>query len=80
MAVLLWKTKRKQAVGKYFFTFTPLYIILGYPLYNWQKKYNSGDVNISKEDYSAFSSDEGEIKNHYRPHLILLISTMWAIP
>ncbi|MBU2530576.1 MAG: hypothetical protein KKD35_06000, partial [Elusimicrobia bacterium] len=54
--------EKKTSGWKIFFYLTPLYIILGYPLYNWHKKINSGDVNLSKDDYGAFSSDEGEIK------------------
>ncbi len=56
-------TENKKTNGwKIFFYLTPLYIILGYPLYDWHQKVNSGDVDISKEDYSAFTSDEGELK------------------
>ena len=54
--------ENKTSGWKIFFYLTPLYIILGYPLYNWHQKVNSGDLNISKDDYSAFASDEGEIK------------------
>ncbi|MEA3307573.1 MAG: hypothetical protein U9Q34_07290 [Elusimicrobiota bacterium] len=56
------ENENKKSGWKIFFYLTPLYIILGYPIYNWHQKVNSGDVNISKEDYSAFASDEGEIK------------------
>lgn len=56
------ENEKKTSGWKIFFYLTPLYIILGYPLYNWHQKINSGDINISEDDYSAFASDEGEIK------------------
>jgi hypothetical protein len=60
--VFIMADEKKTSGWKIFFYLTPLYIILGYPLYNWHKKINSGDINLSKDDYSAFSSNKGEIK------------------
>ena len=57
--------ENKTSGWKIFFYLTPLYVILGYPLYNWHQKINSSDVNLSKNDYGAFSSDEGEIKKTF---------------
>ncbi|MBU4491323.1 MAG: hypothetical protein KKD69_02560, partial [Euryarchaeota archaeon] len=56
--------ENKKNGWKIFFYLTPLYIIVAYPLYNWHKKINSSDINLSKDDYSAFSSDEGRIKKN----------------
>lgn len=41
---------------------TPLYVLLAIPLVKWTMKLNSPDVPISKEDYGAFNSPEGEVK------------------
>ena len=41
---------------------TPVYIIVAIPLVRWTIKVNSGDVDLSKDEYKAFNSQEGEIK------------------
>jgi hypothetical protein len=41
---------------------TPVYIIAAIPLARWTMKINSSDVDLSKDDYRAFNSQEGEIK------------------
>ena len=52
---------------------TPLYILVGIPLVKWTLKVNSGDVALSREEYGAFNSAEGEIKKsttgQYNPDL-----------
>lgn len=52
---------------------TPVYIILAIPLVKWTLKVNSSDVDLSKEEYNAFNSADGEIKRHrnagYDPEL-----------
>ena len=56
------ENENKKNGWKMFFYLTPLYILLAYPLYHWHKEINSSDIDLSKNDYSAFSSDKGEIK------------------
>jgi hypothetical protein len=52
---------------------TPVYIILAIPLVKWTMKNFSSDVSLSKDEYTAFNSSEGEIKKAknegYNPEL-----------
>ncbi|HBA61695.1 MAG TPA: hypothetical protein DCZ92_12965 [Elusimicrobia bacterium] len=41
---------------------TPVYIVLGVMLYKWSLKNQSGELAMSKDDFSAFNSQEGEVK------------------
>jgi len=41
---------------------TPVYILVAVPLVKWTMKLNSGDMNLSKDEYGAFNSPDGEIK------------------
>jgi hypothetical protein len=64
--------ENKKSVWKIWLYLTPLYILVGIPLVKWTMKVNSGDVPMSKEEYGAFNSAEGEIKKSaggYNPDL-----------
>ncbi|HAT72601.1 MAG TPA: hypothetical protein DCS63_07280 [Elusimicrobia bacterium] len=54
--------EQKGSGWKIWLYMTPLYVLLAIPLAKWTMKLNSGDVAISKEDYGAFNSSEGEVK------------------
>ncbi|MEA3307376.1 MAG: hypothetical protein U9Q34_06290 [Elusimicrobiota bacterium] len=56
------KKNKKNSGWKIFFYLTPVYVILAYPLYNWHKKINSENINLRQDEYSIFSSKEGETK------------------
>jgi hypothetical protein len=64
--------ENKKSAWKIWVYLTPLYILVGIPLVKWTMKINSGDVAMSKEEYGAFNSAEGEIKKSttgYNPDL-----------
>ncbi len=45
----------------------PVFILAAWPALQWMKKANSGDIELSKDDYSAFNSTEGEIRKTAKP-------------
>ncbi len=65
--------ENKKSAWKIWLYLTPVYILIAIPLVKWTMKINSGDVTLSKEDYNAFNSEEGEVKNpatgYYNPDL-----------
>lgn len=56
--------EKKKSGWKIWVYMSPIYIVLGMMLYKWTVKVNSSDVGLSKEEYSAFNTSEGEIKKH----------------
>ncbi len=52
----------KRSGWKIWLYMTPLYILIAIPLVKWTMKINSPDVKLSKDEYSAFNSSEGELK------------------
>lgn len=52
----------KKSGWKIWLYLTPVYILLAVPLVKWTMKNQSSDMNMSKDEYSAFNSTEGEIK------------------
>ena len=65
--------EQKSSGWKIWLYLTPVYIILAVPLYKWTMKNQSGELSLSKADYSAFNSSEGEVKkantDGYDPNL-----------
>lgn len=64
--------ENKKSAWKIWVYLTPLYILAAIPLVKWTQKINSSDVAMSKEEYGAFNSAEGEIKRStagYNPEL-----------
>lgn len=62
----------KKSSWKIWVYLTPLYILAAIPLVKWTIKVNSGELALSKEEYGAFNSAEGEIKKStagYNPDL-----------
>lgn len=63
----------KKSGWKIWVYLTPLYILAAIPLVKWTIKVNSGDVALSREEYGAFNSAEGELKKNatgqYNPDL-----------
>lgn len=63
----------KRPAWKIWLYLTPLYVIIAIPLILWIKKINSGDLKMSKAEYSAFNSDQGTVKKYsdagYNPDL-----------
>lgn len=53
--------EEKKAGWKIWVYLTPVYIIIAIPLLMWINKINSGDVALSKEEYSVFNASEGEV-------------------
>lgn len=45
----------------------PVYILLAIPLIKWTMKNFSSDVELSKDELSAFNSDEGEVRKPVVP-------------
>ena len=45
----------------------PIFILAAWPAFKWMKKANSGDLELSKDDYSVFNSQEGEIRKAAPP-------------
>jgi hypothetical protein len=41
----------------------PLFILAAWPAVKWMKKANSGDLNLSRDEYTAFNSEEGELSD-----------------
>ena len=52
----------KKSGWKIWFYLTPVYILIAIPLAKWTMRVNSSDVDLSKDEYKAFNSQEGEIK------------------
>jgi hypothetical protein len=46
----------------------PIFILAAWPTLRWLQKANSNNLELSQEDYSAFSSDEAEIRKPEIPH------------
>jgi len=63
----------KKSGWKIWVYLSPVYIILGILLFRWNAKINSSDVGLSKEEYNAFNTADGEIKKRkndgYDPNL-----------
>ncbi len=64
----------KRPAWKIWLYLTPLYVVIAIPLLLWIKKVNSGDLRMSKDEYSAFNSDQGTVKKYsdagYNPELM----------
>ncbi|KAF0127655.1 MAG: hypothetical protein FD189_2508 [Elusimicrobia bacterium] len=56
------ENQEKKAGWRIWLYLTPVYLLLLWPLARWSMNMKAGDLNISREDYSAFASSEGEIK------------------
>ncbi len=56
------ETEQKKSGWKIWVYLTPVYIILAIPLVKWTMRINSGDVDLSKDEYSAFNAQDGEVK------------------
>lgn len=54
--------ENKKSPWKIWLYLTPVYIMLAIPLYKWTAKVNSSNVSLSKDEYSAFNAEDGEIK------------------
>ena len=54
--------EKKKSAWKIWLYLIPVYILVAIPLVKWTMKIYSSDMNLSKEDYNAFNSDEGEVK------------------
>ena len=70
--IIKMEGENKKSAWKIWIYLTPLYILVGIPLVKWTQKINSSDVAMSKEEYGAFNSAEGEIKKStagYNPDL-----------
>ena len=65
--------ERKKSSWKTWVCLSPVYIILAVLLVRWTARINSSDVDLSKEEYTAFNAPEGEIKKYrnadYNPDL-----------
>jgi len=40
----------------------PIFILAAWPAFQWMKKANNGNIELSKDDYSLFNSQDGEIR------------------
>lgn len=57
------ENQEKKSGWRIWLYLTPVYLLLLWPLARWSMKMKAGDLNMSKDDYSAFASSEGEIKD-----------------
>lgn len=57
------ENQEKKSGWRIWLYLTPVYLLLLWPLARWSMQMKSGDLNMSKDDYSAFASSEGEIKD-----------------
>ncbi|HNT97185.1 MAG TPA: hypothetical protein PKK31_02840 [Elusimicrobiales bacterium] len=57
------ETGEKRSGWRIWLYLTPVYLLLLWPLVRWSMKIDSSEISLSKEDYSAFASDEGELKD-----------------
>lgn len=56
------ENQEKKSGWRIWVYLTPVYLLLLWPLARWSMNMKAGDLNMSKEDYSAFASSEGDIK------------------
>jgi hypothetical protein len=65
--------ENKKTGWKIWLYLTPVYILLAIPLVRWTMKINSPDVPLSKDEYGAFNSSKGSVKDanpdQYKPEL-----------
>jgi len=54
--------ENKKSPWKLWIYLSPVYVLLAVMLVKWTVKINSNDVSLSKDEYSAFNAQEGEIK------------------
>lgn len=47
----------------------PVFLLAAWPAIKWAKKAASGDVPLTKEDYGAFNSEQGELGRPQKPDL-----------
>lgn len=45
----------------------PIFILAAWPAFKWLQKANSGDLSLSKDEFSAFNSESGEIRKTVAP-------------
>jgi hypothetical protein len=57
------ETDEKRSGWRIWLYLTPVYLLLLWPLVRWSMKIKTEEINLSKEDYGAFASDEGELKD-----------------
>ncbi len=58
------ENKRKSSV--LWIYLIPIFILAAWPAFQWMKKANNGNIELSKDDYSLFNSQEGEIRKTER--------------
>lgn len=56
------ENQEKKSGWRIWLYLTPVYLLLLWPLARWSMQMKAGDLELSKDDYSAFASAEGEIK------------------
>ena len=54
--------ENKKSPWKLWIYLSPVYVLLAVMLVKWTVKINSNDVSLSKDEYSAFNAQDGEIK------------------
>ncbi|MEW5906632.1 MAG: hypothetical protein AB1734_07640 [Elusimicrobiota bacterium] len=57
------ENQEKKSGWRIWIYLTPVYLLLLWPLARWSMQMKAGDLEMSQEDYGAFASSEGEIKN-----------------
>lgn len=63
----------KRSGWKIWLYLTPVYILVAVPLVKWTMRINSPDLKLSRAEYGAFNSSDGEVKKtddeQYNPEL-----------
>jgi hypothetical protein len=57
------ENQEKKSGWRIWLYLTPVYLLLLWPLARWSMQMKAGDLEMSQEDYGAFASSEGEIKD-----------------
>jgi len=65
--IIIMEEERKGKGSTIWFWLIPVFIIAAWPAYRWMKKANSGDIDLSKDEYSVFNSQEGEVRKTEKP-------------
>lgn len=68
-AVLYYRMEenRKRESFMIWLVLIPVFLLAAWPALRWMQKANSDDLALSKDDYSLFNSQEGEIRSAARP-------------
>ena len=65
--IIIMEEERKNRNLGVWLWLIPVFIIAAWPAYRWMKKANSGDLDLSRDEYSVFNSQDGEVRKTEKP-------------